>query len=176
MRRRLPALQEILPVYVVITTAVFSWSIVALIWKLPSWMLFLDAGEILSIFSYTFSVNLLESLLWLVVLLVAAILLPPAALRDQFAVRGAIVSLFVLISLALYINRYAEWGQKLLDYSSVWIVGTLLVSILMAFLSSRIATLGSGVLRLADRLTIFLFLYIPLAIISLIVVLIRNMF
>lgn len=176
MLRRLPQARDILPVYAVIVTIVFSWSILAFIWKLPSWISFLNLGEILSISSYMLSVDLLESLFWLAVMLIIGMLLPSTALRDHFAVRGTIISFLSLSSLALFINRYAEWEEALLNYSVLWMVGTILISILMAYLSSRISSLASGALWVGERLTVFVFLYIPLAVISLLAVVIRNIF
>jgi hypothetical protein len=65
MLRRFPKMQDILPVFAVIATVVFSWSIITFFWKLPSWLFFLRADEILSILAYTLSVDMLESLAWL---------------------------------------------------------------------------------------------------------------
>lgn len=169
-------MRDILPVYAVIATVVFGWSILAFIWKLPSWILFLNLGEILSILAYTLSVDLLESLFWLAVFLVLGMVLPAAVLKDHFTARSTIISLLVLSSLGLFVNRYGEWGQKLLNYSALWILVTISTAVLAAYLSSKFSLIARAAIWIADRVTVFLFLYVPLAIFSVIAVLIRNMF
>ncbi len=50
--RKFPAFSAILPVYAVIAVPVFGWTVTSWLWKLPSWLNFLTAGEITAIFFY----------------------------------------------------------------------------------------------------------------------------
>lgn len=174
MLQRFPKLQEILPVYAVIATIVFGWSLVTFFWKLPSWLFFLNIGEILTILAYTFSTDLLESLAWLGILLFLAFVLPDVLLRNKFAERGSSLSLVTLGSLAIFVNRYEEVGSQLANYLILWMGVTLLLAIFLAYLGSRVRVIGSGILWFTDRLIVFLFLLIPIGVLSLIVILIRN--
>jgi hypothetical protein len=175
MLRRLPKLQDILPVFAVISTIFFGWSIFVFLQKLPSWLYYLNVGEILTILAYTFTNDLLESLLWLGVLLLLTALLPASLIRDRFAERGSSVGLICLGSLVFFIKLHAERGASLMRYGVLWLVVTLLLAGLLVYLSSRYRMLSDAILSFTDRLTVFLFLFVPLGILSSLVVLLRNL-
>ena len=67
---RLPERKNILGVYAVIVTLVYSWTLFTSFYKLPSWMFYLTIWQILSVYAYAFSVNLLESILALTGILI----------------------------------------------------------------------------------------------------------
>src|SRR5262245_39268762 len=104
MLKRLPKPQAMLQVYAVIAFMFSAWTMVAFSWKLRTWLLTLNIGEIFTLFSYAMFTNLLESLIVLLLFLVMSILLPPRFLRDDFIVRGTILSLGLLGSLMVYLN------------------------------------------------------------------------
>ena len=92
MQARLPSFQSIFQVYAVIVFMFSAWTITAFLWKLSAWLMILNLGEILTIFSYGMVVNFVESLLVLLALLGLSFLLPSAVLRDDFIVRGSILA------------------------------------------------------------------------------------
>jgi len=173
---RFPAKQDVIPVYAVIASIAFGWSFVLFLWKLPSWLLFLQLDEILTILAYVFSVNLLESLGFLAFLLLLSFFLPAGLLKDKFVVRGGFISLSVLGSIAIYINRYMENGQGFIKYFPVWMIATVFIAILLCVISTRFSFFSSVILWLADRLTVFLYILVPLSSISLGLVILRGMF
>ena len=73
--KRIPSWGKIVPVFAVIVLIVYAWTIIWFFWKLPSWLFFLNAGEILTAFAYSLATNLAESL----VVLCAPLLLALAA-------------------------------------------------------------------------------------------------
>jgi hypothetical protein len=168
-------MREILPVYAVIATVIFVWSLVTFFWKLPSWLFFLTVGEILTILAYTLAFDLLESLVWLGAFLLLAFLLPPVVLRNRFAERGSIVGLVLLGSIALFIMRYSSLGPAVMRQTSLWVVVTLLLGTTLIYLSTRIQAVSDVVLAFTDRLIVFLFLFVPLGVVSSLVVLLRNL-
>jgi hypothetical protein len=174
MLSRLPAKQDVLLAYALIATIIFGWSFVAFLWKMPAWLLFLQPDEILTILAYTFSVNLLESLGFLCFLLLLSLLLPAGLLRDRFAVRGGFISLSVLGSIAIYLNRYVANGQGFVRTLPLWMLATILIAILLCIVSTRFSIVGSVVLWFADRLTVFLYIFVPLAALSLALVILRG--
>src|SRR5512142_2070935 len=94
---RLPQPRQIVSCFAVIVFVTYSWTCLAFLWKLSSWVSFLPLAEIIGIFAYSLVTDLLSSLIVLAVLLVLAILLPPSFLRNQFAARGsAAVGVFSL--------------------------------------------------------------------------------
>jgi hypothetical protein len=170
MRRRLPDNQSILQVYAVIAVVFAGWTITAFAWKLPSWLLLLNLGEIFTVFSYAMAANFVESLIVLALLLVLCILLPRHILRDDFVPRGTILSLGLLGSLLVFVGFETQFGfengLRLLIPPAVVLVATVFI-------------LKSGALRstavwLADRLTVFLFLLLPLFVTLSLYVIFRN--
>ena len=174
MLKRLPKPQAILQVYAVIAFMLSAWTVTAFLWKLSAWLLFLNIGEIFTIFSYSMMTNLLESLLVLLLLLVISALLPARLLRDDFIVRGTILAIGLIGSLMAYLGLYIYFG---LEKGVVLLAGPLAVLALMSFLlgfSSRFHWLRSATTRISDHLTVFLFILVPLFVILSAYVLLRN--
>jgi len=82
MLRRFPKSQAVLQVYAVIAVMLSGWTITAFLWKLSTWLLTLNMGEILTVFSYAMFINLVESLIVLLLLLIVCFLLPAHILRE----------------------------------------------------------------------------------------------
>jgi hypothetical protein len=174
MRQRLPDLQSIVQVYALIAAVFAGWTITAFLWKLSAWLLFLNLGEILTILSYAFAANFLESLIILSVLLAACALLPAAVLRDDFAVRGSILALGLVGALMAFVGSEIQLGFE----KGNWLfVPPLVILLLTGFLlrqSAKFRRLRSAMLWLADRFVIFLFILLPLFALGLVYVIVRN--
>ena len=177
MLKRLPTSQAILQVYAVIAVMFSGWTITAFLWKLSAWLLLLNIGEVFTIFSYSMAFNLLESLILLLLLLIACILLPPRVLRDDFTVRGAILAMGLIGSLMAFVGLHMNFG---IDSGLKLFIGPLVVLLLTALLlgfSSRfhfMRFVHSAVLWISDRLVVFLFILLPLFVILLTYVIVRN--
>jgi hypothetical protein len=174
MLKRLPKPQAIVQVYAVIAFMLAAWTIVAFLWKLSAWLLFLNIGEIFTIFSYSMLTNLLESLLVLLSLLVIGALLPPRFLCDDFIVRGTILSVGLIGSLMVYLGLNRAFGM---ENRILLLAGPFAVLSLMIFLlsfSSKFHWLRSATNWLSDHLTVFLFILVPLFLILSTYVIIRN--
>lgn len=167
---RLPKLEEIHAVYGIIVTLIYGWSIYRFIWKLPSWLKFLMPGEIATIGFYTLVNDLFESLLILVVFLGLALILPGKWLREKFTFRGGLSALSILsLFVAIAYNNFKL--QQIKEYWAWAPVGFIALHILFG----RVHLLRVGVEKLAEATTVFLYLTIPFSLISLLVVLVRNM-
>ena len=175
--QRLPNVQHIWKVFAVIVTIVYSWTLFTSFYKLPSWMFYLTISQIMSIYAYSFSVNLAESILALMGVMFLEFTLF-FALKDQeeFQSRSVIVILVVLISsmlrLALY-KTYEDVGA-FLSGELLWWVVTLALGLLIAVFAPKIIWVRKILDGIAERATVFLYIYLPLSLISLIVVIARN--
>lgn len=176
MRHRLPKLQDILPAYAIIVAILFGWSLVTFMWKVPSWLLYLNVGEMMTILAYTLATDFLESVFWLGCILLITFVLPAGLLADHFVERGSSMSLIILGSAALFVNRYATVGSGVVRYALLWLLVTLLLAILVVYLEARVQKVGAMISWFADRLTVFLYFLVPAGIISLVIVLVRNIF
>ncbi len=177
MRKRLPKFQSVLQVYAVIAVMFSGWTVIAFLRKLPSWLLTLNIGEIFNLFSYSMFVNLVESLIILILLLLACVLLPPRILRDDFSARGSILALGFLGSLIVYLQMFMQFGVDNVPRLLIPPLAVLLLTVFVLVFSSkfRIARfMRSAALWISDRLVVFLFLLIPLFIVLSAYVIFRN--
>lgn len=177
MKKRLPKPQAILQVYAVIAVLFSAWTITAFLWKLPAWLLILNLGELLTVFSYGMVANLIESLIVLGLLLTACILLPSSVLRDEFALRGTILAMGLVGALMVLAKLEMQFG---IDSGTRLLLGPLVVFALTAALLAlprRLRAVGfvhSAILWISDRLTVFLYILVPLFIVLFAYIIYRN--
>lgn len=174
MRRRLPDFQSVVQVYAIIAVIFAAWTITAFLWKLSAWLLFLNSGEILTILSYAFAANFLESLIVLSVLLGASALLPAPFFRDDFVVRGTILTLGFVGSLMAFVAAEVRVGFEMGNWLFVPPLAVLLLTGFLLRQSSEYPRLRSAMLWLADRFVVFLFILLPLFALGSFHILLRN--
>lgn len=172
--KRLPESQSVLQVYAVIAVMLSAWTITAFLRKLPSWLLTLNIGEIFAVFSYSMVVNLLESLMVLVLVLVLCVLLPARFLREDFTVRGTLLSIGIIAALMVPMRLVMKFGLGNTTGLLLGILTVLFLTALLLVFSTRVAILRSAVLWLSDRLVIFLFILVPLFVFLMVYVILRN--
>jgi hypothetical protein len=171
--KRIPRLEQIAPVYAVMVVMIYSWSLARFFWRLPSWLYFSSVGEIAVIFAYMMVVNLIESILVLLVPVLISIVLPQKWFYDRFITRGT-----MLVSLGLgylmYFDNQLQY-QKAFPLDLVYWTPAIIIAILvLAFLIDWTGFLDKILNELTNRFIIFLYISIPISLISLLIVLIRN--
>jgi hypothetical protein len=173
LRERFPAKDDLLRVFGVCVLVTFSWLLVWFLYELPSWLAFLDFWSIVGILAYALVASLLESVVLLLFVLALAIVLPRKWLRDRFATQGALIVLVLAFWLGLvqWLSSMRLWSDAQIVLGLVLVVATMVVASILAVRSPR---LGAAVRSLAERSTILLYLYLPLGVLSLVIVLIRN--
>jgi hypothetical protein len=172
LRKKIPPRNEILAFFGTIVFLIYGWASLTFFWKVPSWLYFLSLGEIAAILSYIFASSLLECTMILFVFLLANLVLPSGLLHNKFLVRASLivysltfwVALFTMISLIQLptVNDVISFGT-----------GALLTVVLSIFLADKFPLVQKLVVSIGDRLTIFLYLWLPLSLISLLAILIR---
>lgn len=155
---------------------IYGWELYRYVWRLPSWLHYLTLGDLLGIFSYAMLAGIAESLLLLGLLLGLCALLPTRFLKNDFTVRGTAISLGWFVSLIGFWIVYERLSQSIGNYVEIWTLGALALAGLLTWLSTKVRWLGSFLAAFADRTTIFLYLFIPLSLLSLVVVIFRNLF
>lgn len=141
-------------------------------WKVPSWLYFLSLGEIAAILSYTFASSLVESTLILSIFLFAGLVLPSGLLTDQFVIRGSMVVYGMSFWVALFnLNVLIELPARS-DVISFGIVALLTVA-LGLIVTDRIPAVRKLLFALGQRLTVFLYLWLPLSLLGMLVILFR---
>jgi hypothetical protein len=175
---RLPDRRSVIGVYATVVFLVYSWTLLASFWKIPSWLFYLKIGEILSVYAYAFVVAFVESLLWLFGMVLVGMFLPRRWWNTEFKVLGTlwITVLLGSVMLRLYTNRAPEGWEEFVYGQWAWWGYTLLLGIILSFTFARFAWLRKGLEALADRLVVFLYIYLPLTALSIIIVFARILF
>jgi len=172
--KRIPNLDQVARVYAVMVMMIYPWSIASFFWRLPSWLYFSSIGEILVIFAYTMVVNLIESLLILLAILFLSLVFPQKWFADRFVPKGTLLVLFGLGYL-MYFNNHLQYQTpfpvELMNWTPVIVVAILG----LVFVIDRFRFLDKILDELTNRLLIFLYILIPVSVLSLLVVLIRNL-
>jgi hypothetical protein len=173
--KRVPPFKNILPVYAVTATMLYGWTIRWLLWGTTSWLHYLTIGEIATIFSYSFSVVFLESLVVILAPISLAMLLPPSWFRNVFVARG---STLVILSLS-YVMFFASRLGKETQYDAwmlTWAPLALIIILLIVYLIGKVQVFVQLLEFVSDRLVVLLYPLLPLSGLSIFIVLWRNLF
>ncbi len=172
----LPRWGQIIPVYGIIAIILYAWTLMRWFWQLPSWLYFLNGGEIVGSLAYLLVINFLESVAFVCGPLLLALILPSQWFRDVFVARGAAFSLATLgcmMLLAEQFNNYNDYPNLSLP---VWWVLVAAAAIgVVVYLCGRVGALRKVLEVVADRASIFAYILAPLSVLSLVLVIIRMM-
>ena len=170
---RIPKQKEIAPVYAIIVLMIYGWTILKFNYNLPGWLFFLNLGEIMSVFAYSMTTTLFESLLVLFGVITTAVILPRKWFAETFVSRGASLSLLVL-GLMMYIADQFTTKENYPAELIRWTPAILVLIALVVYAIGRVQLARKIIEVFADRAIIFLYISIPISLVSLIAVLIRN--
>jgi hypothetical protein len=170
---KIPKLHDIVPVYAVIVMIIYPWALARFFWRLPSWLYFSSIGEIAIIFAYMIVVNLIESILVLLAPLLLSVILPKKWFYDRFIPKGI---LLVLLGLAyfMYFASQLQYQTPFPVELVSWTPAIAIAILGLVFLIDRFRFLDRILAELSSRLPIFLYIAIPVSLVALLVVLIRN--
>jgi hypothetical protein len=152
---------------------IYSWSIVFFFWRLPSFLFYSTVGEIGVTFAYMIATDFIDSLLILLPLLALCLLLPEKWFSSRFSSKGVILAMLVLGSIFAYGGYYRAESLSLLLQKTL-LAG--LVFITLAFILDNLRIARDLFEGLANRTLVFLYLFLPITAVSLLTVLIRNLF
>lgn len=166
-------MEQIAPVYAIIVMIIYPWTLVHFFWRLPGWVLFSNLSDLASMFPYMIVVNLLESLLVLLGPLLLNLILPRSWYYDRFTTRS--VSLVLLgLGFLMYFDHGLEGDVPFPMATVRWLPAILLAILLLVYLLDRIPLVRRLLDEVSNRALIFLYISIPVSLLSLLVVLIRN--
>ncbi len=181
--KRLPAQTDILSVLNVVVFVLFGWSIRGFLFEIPSFLLYMGLGDISAILFYMMAFALLESVLVTGGLVILSMLLPSNWLKSGFRYKGFLIVLVATIGFILFQGYYkVGFFQNLIqnDYSPFqpiltgFIVGIVgLIGLLLLFHHSP--WLQKYLTKFVDQFSVFSYLYVPLGVIGILVVFVRNL-
>ena len=175
--KRMPDGKNLMAVYAVVVTLVYSWTLFTSFYKLPSWLFYLSIGQILSVYAYSFSIDLVESLIVLIVILLLEFtLFLPIKNREEFQSRAIILVTILLGTSMLRLGLFQSYEDinAFLSGEVLWWTIAVPLALILAVFAPRIKMVRSIFEGFAERATVFVYIYIPLSLISLIVVFVRN--
>ena len=171
-RRKIPSRDAVLALYAVIVFLIYSWAGLAFAWKVPSWLYFLSLGEIAAVFAYTLVSSLLESTIILSVFLGLALVLPSRLFADKFVVRGSIIIIILTFWVAMFNLVTLIQLPTTNDLVSFGTVALLTIALGLV-IAERISVLQKILVALGNRLTVFLYFWLPLSALGMLVILFR---
>ncbi len=174
IRNRFPRRSDMIAVLAVAVFVCFSWTFIGFFNKLSSFILYFTPGEIGNIFAFMMAFALLESLAAAGLLILLSAILPSSWLKEGFAFKGFVILLVVTITAILFqkaLRDHFPSVQTLLTYS---LLPMLLMALLVWFIHSR-PRLQKILLTVQDRILIMLFIYVPIGVIGLLVVMARGL-
>jgi hypothetical protein len=160
-------------VFGVTVFVVYSWSIRGFLYALPSFLLHFSLGGIFSILSYMMAFALIESLLVTSGLVITGFILPSKWLKEGFAFKGFLivaVATVAMIELQGFLSNSFPSANHLLRSGIIYVF--VLIGLFLLF--QNIRWLQSALLFVEEQISVFIFLYVPVGIIGLVVVLLRN--
>ncbi|HSR19847.1 MAG TPA: hypothetical protein VLL49_02935 [Anaerolineales bacterium] len=165
--RRLPSWPQVAQVYAVIVLMVYGWTIMWFLWKVPSWLAFLSAGEMLAVLAYALAANLIESLAVLCVPVCVGIILPQKWFNDAFVARAAALMLAGIGASIFVALQFKDRDVLPSLLVGPWRPALMLLGIAVGvYLAGRFAILRRALELLADRATIFLYVSLPLSLLA----------
>ena len=173
--RRFPRRSEVLAVFGVVVFVCYTWALLGFLNKLSSFLLYFTLGDIGSIFAFMMAFTLLESLAVTASLALASAILPATWLKDGFAFKGFVILLVATAASILF--------QKLLlgnefppaALIAVFILVPLALSAGLIFVLQPRPRARRILNSILDRVQIMLFVYVPIGLLALIVVLYQNL-
>jgi len=175
IRNKFPDLEQLAKVYSVIVAMIYPWSMLRFFWRLSSWLYFSTLTDIAFVFNYMVVVNLLESLFVLIWPVLMSLFLPAKWFYKDFVSKGSIMVLLGLgyfMYFADHLNSQAPFPLDLVYIAPF--VGILIL--ILVFLLGSIRVVNDLVSEVTNRLIIFLYISIPVSILSVLIVLARNIF
>jgi hypothetical protein len=176
---RLPSRQQVFPVFSVTVFVVFSWTLYQEFFQVPSWLKYMTLGEILVITAYALAFALIESLVITVLLLILSLVFPVKVFRDKFIPQGSILVLVAgFVAVMLQENMSEVYHLKIRQLTTYPIIGILAVVVMIFVLSwifDRLSILTRLIQSIAERMTVFSYIYVPLSVVSLVIVTLRNL-
>jgi len=172
---RFPEKQNIVSLFATAVFIVYGWTIYSSFWKVPSWINYLKLSEILSVYAYSFLWNFAESLFLTLGLILLGYFLSTTLWKDGFLAASVLMLVLCVGSALLHLKIYEDPTQRVdfIRSQKDWWLVTLPVALIASFLILRIGPLRRFLEGLADRFTVFLYIYIPLTVLALGVVIVR---
>jgi len=153
---------------------VHVWSLINVTREVPAWILRLSISEMVGVMAYAQLYALLDTLLIFVPLLLLAVLLPATLFRNKFVATGTAV---IFISSAWFIFLHLNGQiieQRQIAVLAIWGVSYLLILAAAFIFIRKNQKLETAIVSFVQRLSVLSVLYLIIDLLSLVVIVVRN--
>jgi hypothetical protein len=153
---------------------VHIWAILNLLRELPAWLLRLSAWELIGVVAYALAFAFIESLLFFLVLVLLAAVLPPKLFRDRLVATGTmIVTVTSVWAAAAHYNSEAIrlWGLRNFGLWGGLYAASILGGWILVYRAERVE---GTLVAVADRLAVLAGLYCVVDVAAIAIVFVRN--
>jgi len=184
MRKKVPVRAEVLSVFNVLIFVVFGWSIRGFLFEIPSFLLYLSLGDMAAVVFYMMAFAFLECILLTGGLVLVSMILPSNWFKTGFAYKGFLIILVATTGFILFQGYYkVGFFQNLInnDYSPFRpvLIGVVIGLIALAglfWLFHNRPRLQKYLSNFIEQFSVFSYIYVPLGVIGILVVFVRNVF
>ncbi len=151
------------------------WAVFNLLETIPSWVLQLNAWEIIGGISYTLTFALIESVFLFVLVMIVNFIVPKQFFAEKFILNSTILALLILIWAILVQYNYDSIIS--LDRKSIlFLFSTILLSIVIVILiANRIRNFEIIISAVVNRVAVLAVIYLILDILGILIVITRNL-
>ena len=184
LRRKLPVRAEVFSVFNVLIFVVFGWSIRGFLFEIPSFLLYLYLGDMTAVVFYMMAFAFLECILLTGGLVLVSLILPVNWFKIGFAYKGFLIILVATTGFILFQGYYkVGFFQNLInnDYSPfrpalIGMVIGFVVLVGLFWLFHNRPRLQKYLSTFIEQFSVFSYIYVPLGVIGILVVFVRNIF
>lgn len=140
------------------------------------WLFHLNIWDIIGIFSYVIMFAWIESVLVLIVLILLSAILPAGFLRERFVAQSSL-AVFLTSGWAIAAHYKAGIGEILPWTLKTFLLGAVLylASIGVSYFLIRFfEPLEGSINSFVERLTVFLYVYLPMTLLAMVIIILRN--
>ena len=174
---RIPSYRDIFAVYGVIVFLVYTWALYISFYKFPSWVYYLTVWEIVSVYAYAFTASLIDSFVVMVVVLSLDFFLF-FFFRQMEEAQSRMILLSVTILTFIVVRLYLYGGyddtEVFLSTQLIWYWSAIMLGVPLAIVFSKLSSSRLIVEKIAETLSVFMYVYLPISFVSVAIVLIRN--
>jgi hypothetical protein len=142
--------------------------------RLSAFLFYFRIGEIVEVFAFLMAFALLESLLVTGVVTLLSAILPANWFRDGFAYKGFIFLAIATIAAIIFQRNLKGILPPPQILALYWLIPLVVTVVIIGAVQMR-PRVQNLLLSVADRISIMLFLYIPIGLLSLILVTLENL-
>lgn len=178
--RKFPSKKEVLLLFSACVIPIHIWSIINILREIPTYLLSMTTGEIIGMIAYAQVFALFESIVVTLFLIILNIVLPSRIFNEKFVSQGSLIVFFTSIWMLFFhyqVRIIKGLSPSLFVYLAlIWLWVMTYIGLLCAslILIRKNAQFEQRIIDLVERLTVLSATYVLIDIVSIFIVIGRN--